>query len=144
MNNLKIPFFVFWSSCRAMLSIIFITIILSINGMSGHLHIFQDDKPSSCNSFPDVNIMSNIAEYIWIEFWMILNNIYLNTLFVRLSLKYYAIIMILDIKIICSSFHIKLSLKIFIQQHINIYMMLNPVQKCFPSNNNYVFKWWPW
>ena len=74
---------------------------------------------------------------------MILNDIYLNTLFlqvVRLSLKYYAIIMILDIKIICSSFHIKLSLKIFIQQHINIYMMLNPVQKCFPSNNNYVFK----
>ena len=55
---------------------------------------------------------------------MILNDIYLNTLFlqvVRLSLKYYAIIMILDIKIICSSFHIKLSLKIFIQQHINIY-----------------------
>ena len=39
----------------------------------------------------------------------------------RLSLKYYAIIIVLDIKTIGSSFHIKLSLKIFIQQHINIY-----------------------
>ena len=39
----------------------------------------------------------------------------------RLSLKYYVIIIILDIKTICSSFHLKLSLKIFIQQHINIY-----------------------
>ena len=39
----------------------------------------------------------------------------------RLSLKYYAIIILLDIKTIGSSFHIKLSLKIFIQQHINIY-----------------------
>ena len=39
----------------------------------------------------------------------------------RLSLKYYTIIIVLDIKTIGSSFHIKLSLKIFIQQHINIY-----------------------
>ena len=39
----------------------------------------------------------------------------------RLSLKYYAIIIVLDIKTIGSFFHIKLSLKIFIQQHINIY-----------------------
>ena len=39
----------------------------------------------------------------------------------RLSLKYYVIMIILDIKTIGSSFHMKLSLKIFIQQHINIY-----------------------
>ena len=59
--------------------------------------------------FKDINCL-----YKFFEFVFLMN-------YGRLSLKYYAIIIVLDIKTIGSSFHIKLSLKIFIQQHINIY-----------------------
>ena len=59
--------------------------------------------------FKDINGLYKLFEFVFLMTYG------------RLSLKYYAIIIILYIKTIWSSFHIKLSLKIFIQQHINIY-----------------------